>query len=248
MRTLNDDLGHPVTLPDAPTRIVSLVPSLTEAIEATKPGLLVGATDYCIEPADLDVTRVRGTKNPDHRAIAELAPDLVVANCEENRRPDVEKLREAGLPVWVTKIDTVDEAFTSMRRLLTEVLALPSPAWLDEAEQIWAPAPTLDIDAALPIWRNPWMVVGGDTFSSDLLARIGVRNIFADRPRYPKVTLDELAAAPLVLLPNEPYEFSPTDGPECFARSVLFDGRATAWYGPAMVWSRNYLEDRIATA
>ena len=53
--------------------MVSLVPSLTEAIVATRAHALVGATDWCTHPADLAVTRVRGTKNPDVRAIADRA-------------------------------------------------------------------------------------------------------------------------------------------------------------------------------
>jgi DNA-binding MarR family transcriptional regulator len=87
---LTDDLGHRVGLGRSPERIVSLVPSLTEALAVTVPDRLVGATDWCTHPADLDLPRVRGTKNPDRSAIAGLAPDLVIANKEENRRLDVD--------------------------------------------------------------------------------------------------------------------------------------------------------------
>ena len=119
-RQLTDDLGQPVDLPTGPVRrVVSLVPSLTEAIAATAPGLLVGATDWCTHPPDLRVTRVRGTKNPDRAAIDLLAPDLVVANKEENRELDVARLRDAGLSVWVTDIESVEAALDSMERLLT---------------------------------------------------------------------------------------------------------------------------------
>ena len=76
-RVLADDLGHRMVLPRRPQRLVSLVPSLTEALAATVPDRLVGATDWCTHPADLAVARVRGTKNPDRAAIAALAPDLV---------------------------------------------------------------------------------------------------------------------------------------------------------------------------
>ena len=61
-------------------RAVSLVPSLTEAVAETLPGLLVGATDWCTHPAGLDVIRVGGTKNPDVARIVSLRPDLVIAN------------------------------------------------------------------------------------------------------------------------------------------------------------------------
>ena len=59
---MDDDLGAPLTLTTPPARVVSLVPSLTEAVAAT--GLLVGVTDYCTHPADLSVARVGGTKWP----------------------------------------------------------------------------------------------------------------------------------------------------------------------------------------
>ena len=93
-----DDEGRRIPLPATIDRVVSLVPSLTEAVGVTEPGLLVGATDWCTHPDDLDehgVTRVRGTKNPDIEAIVALRPDIVLANAEENRAPDLDALRAA---------------------------------------------------------------------------------------------------------------------------------------------------------
>lgn len=111
-RRLVDDLGLPVDVPADVRRVVSLVPSLTESVaEAEREAgrrALVGATDWCTHPADLDVARIRGTKNPDVAAVVALRPDLVLANAEENRDPDLRALREAGLPVWVTDVRTVD--------------------------------------------------------------------------------------------------------------------------------------------
>src|SRR5256885_7101212 len=122
-----DDPGHPVELARPARRVVSLVPSLTEAVAVSAPGLLVGATDWCTHPAGLAVTRVRGTKNPERGAITTLAPDLVIANREENRELDVTRLRDAGLAVWVTVIESVPEALASMRRLLTRPPGLAVP-------------------------------------------------------------------------------------------------------------------------
>ena len=87
------------------------MPSLTEALAVTVPDRLVGATDWCTHPAGLDVARVRGTKNPDRAAIAALAPDLVIANQEENRAAGrAAAARRAGVPVWVTVIESLDQA------------------------------------------------------------------------------------------------------------------------------------------
>ncbi|MFI9327020.1 helical backbone metal receptor [Kitasatospora sp. NPDC052868] len=237
-----DDLGRSVPLGPAPVRrVVSLVPSLTEAVAATAPGLLVGATDWCSHPADLAVTRVGGTKNPDVPRIAALAPDLVIANAEENRLPDLDALRAAGLAVWVTDIRTLDQAFHSLHRLLTAACGLPRPAWLDAAEAAWRDARPLPLPlrAVVPIWRRPWMVLGGDTFAGDLLHRLGVPLLHAGHPeRYPAIALSELIAQgpELVVLPDEPYRFTAKDGPEAFPGipAALVSGRHLTWYGPSL--------------
>ena len=82
---LTDDLGAAVEVPAQPRRVVSLVPSLTEAVAISAPGMLAGATDYCVHPADLDVVRVGGSKYPSVEAVLAVGPDLVLANAEENR-------------------------------------------------------------------------------------------------------------------------------------------------------------------
>lgn len=248
-----DDLGAEVPLPGPPRRVVSLVPSLTEAIAATCPELLVAATEWCTHPGDLAVERVRGTKNPNVRRIADLSPDLVVCNQEENRRLDVDRLRAAGIPVWVTRIETVPEAFTAMTRLFELALGIDAPAWLREAEEIWAaPAPEPLRDTVIPVWRDPWMVVGRDTFTGDLARRLGLRLVHADRDeRYPTVSGPELTAGvELAVLPDEPYVFTETDGPEAFPgiRVALVSGRNLTWYGPSLVTARAELTAQLARA
>jgi ABC-type Fe3+-hydroxamate transport system substrate-binding protein len=252
--TLEDDRGHAVALEVAPSRVVSLVPSLTEALAETVPDRLVGATEWCTHPVDLDVARVRGTKNPDHAAIARLRPDLVVANQEENRRVDVERLRAAGIPVWVTVTESVDQALGALHRLLVDVLGADRPPWLDRATSEWGrPGDLAPARVAIPIWRDPWMVVGSPTFSGDLVDRLGLVPLFADDgDRYPKVTLTELTgrAPTLVLLPDEPYPFAVDNGPEAFPGipTALVSGRDLTWYGPSMATSRAALTSRISSA
>ena len=116
MVSLVDDTGLVVPLATQISRIVSLVPSLTEALALSCPEKLVAATDWCTHPAGLAVARVGGTKTPDLEAIAALGPDLVVANAEENRPPDLDVLRAQGIAVWVTDIRTVDQALVIYRQ------------------------------------------------------------------------------------------------------------------------------------
>ncbi|HST66289.1 MAG TPA: helical backbone metal receptor, partial [Mycobacteriales bacterium] len=248
-----DDLGTRVRLDAPPRRVVSLVPSLTESVAASVPGLLAGATDYCTHPAGLDVPRVGGSKYPDLDRVRALHPDLVLANAEENRPEDIEALRTAGIPVWVTAPATLAGAFTSLRRMLAACGLTATPAWLDEARRAWSStydgSPPVRT-AAVPIWRRPWMVLGAGTFAGDVLRQLGVANAFAGSPeRYPRVSAEEIRAsgADLVVLPDEPYAFSATDGPEEFAGLdvALVSGRHLTWYGPSLLEARDLLERQL---
>ncbi|PPS76409.1 MULTISPECIES: helical backbone metal receptor [Streptomyces] len=236
-------------------RVVSLVPSLTEAVVRSAPGTLAGATDWCTHPPDLDVVRVGGTKNPKTDRILSLAPDLVIANEEENRAPDLAALRAAGVGVLVTEIRDVPQAFRELARVLDACGVTSRPRWLDDAEQTWAalPEPGTRLTAVVPIWRRPWMVLGRDTFAGDVLARLGVDHVHATHPdRYPRVPLEELrAAAPdVVVLPDEPYRFTADDGPEAFPGlpCALVSGRHLTWYGPSLAEAPRVLERALRAA
>ncbi|HEV2639546.1 MAG TPA: helical backbone metal receptor [Actinocrinis sp.] len=260
-RVERDDLGEVVRVGGV-RRVVSLVPSLTEAVAASAPELLVGATDWCSHPADLEVQRIGGTKNPDTASIAALRPDLVLANEEENRAVDLEALRAAGVPVWVTVVRDLDGAFAALDRMLTVACGLPRPEWLDHAEAAWSqtqppalsePSTEPGARAVVPIWRRPWMVLGRDTFAGDLLRRLGVHHLYADHPeRYPAIPLTELLAAQpqLVVLPDEPYAFGAEDGPEAFpgVPAALVSGRHLTWYGPSLAEAAPLLARQLARA
>lgn len=235
-------------------RIVSLVPSLTEAIAATLPGRLVGATAYCTHPGRLDVSRIGGTKNPDVDLIISLAPDLVVANAEENRPHDLDRLAAAGLRVHVMYPKTVPEALDALADMLRACDAPADPDWLAAARAEWAePAPEMTARAAIPIWRRPWMVLGRATFAGDVLARCGVANVFdSAESHYPQVNVDQIidAAPELLVFPDEPYAFSDDDGPEVFngIPHACVSGRDLTWYGPSLVGARGRLTECVAAA
>lgn len=251
---MRDDLGHLVPLPHRPQRVVSLVPSLTEAIALSAPQILVGATEWCSHPTGLAVTRIRGPKNPDLAAIRQLNPDLVVVNHEENRRIDVERLRDSGVPVWVTRIDSVREALASMARLFHQGLGLDEVPWLDEATRVWTAGPRLDgLRVAVPVWRDPWIWVGAHSYADDLLATLGFTNVAAPlAERFPQLAPDEVVAQhpDLILLADEPYDFHAAGWLGEFADTptVLVQGRWLFWYGPAMIGARRSLEDSVASS
>ena len=265
MRQLTDARGAPVGLPDRVERVVSLVPSLTEWLVVAGVGeRLVGVTDWCVEPAEAleGLARVRGTKNPDLAAIRALEPDLVVANGEENRRIDVQRLEAGGLATFVTMPTTVAGAVTGLRDLAAAVGDLPGAAALD-ADLVAAVGHAYRnrvakrLRYACPVWRDPWMWLGRRTDAADLLGLAGGEPVLDDpATRYPKLEPAELAAREpeLVLLPSEPYAFTATDAEEVAAtfpgaRVELVDGRGLTWYGPripaALAGFRELLE-RVA--
>jgi ABC-type Fe3+-hydroxamate transport system substrate-binding protein len=248
VRHVVDARGASVSLPDRVGRVVSLVPSLTEWLVVAGVGeRLVGVTDWCEEPAGaLDgLTRVRGTKNPDLTVIRGLAPDLVVANAEENRKLDVQRLEAGGLAVFVTMPTTVAGAVAELRDLATAVGDLPAAATLD-ADLVAAVAgayrrrPPRPVRYAAAVWRDPWMWLGRRTYAADLLALAGGEPVLDDpATRYPRLDLGTVAGLDpeLVLLPSEPYAFATADADELAAtvggaRVELVDGRALTWYGP----------------
>ncbi len=239
-----DDTGTEVALPSSVRRVVSLVPSLSESVAATS-DLLVGVTDWC--PAGIEAERIGGTKNPRVEDVLALRPDLVLANAEENKPEHVEALRAAGVAVWVTYPRTVPDALVSLDRMIA-ACGLPRPGWLTSAERSWsAPFEGVRRTALIPIWRRPWMAVGSGTFTGDVLSRLGVDNVLADHPeRYPKVDLADLPPYDLVVLPDEPYAFSPGDGPECFdVPSRCVSGRHLTWYGPSLAEAREVLTAQL---
>ena len=249
-----------------PARIVSLVPSLTEALFDLGLGdRVVGVTRWCVHPAAgvSHLPKVGGTKDTDVAAVLALAPDLVIANREENTRRTVEQIRAAGIPVWVTYPRTVADGAALLRELAElgahrdalETVVEPVEQAVADAERT---RPQTEARVFCPIWRDPWMSVGADTYADALLNLCGGANVFAERRerRYPIVSLEDVvAAAPeVVLLPDEPYAFGPRDVAELrelpipaagTGRIHCIDGTWVSWYGarirPALAAIRRLL-------
>jgi ABC-type Fe3+-hydroxamate transport system substrate-binding protein len=237
----------------APERIVSLVPSLTEALFAFGVGTrVVGRTRYCLWPprAVGKVPVVGGTKKVDVPRLLQLEPDLVVAVREENRRENVERIQEAGVPVFVGAPESVEGALWLLRELARVVEAPRTDAVLGPIERVYGRLRE-GVERAnprrlfVPIWKNPYMSVGSDTYAHDVLETCGGENVCGGSTRYPIFTLEEVEAAQpeIVLLPDEPYPFSAEDLEDFYALDIpaaqedrihLVDGKLLTWYGPRM--------------
>ena len=244
----------------APERIVSLVPSLTEALFVFGAGeRVVGRTRYCLWPPRVvgRVTTVGGTKKVDVTRLLELEPDLVVAVKEENSRENVEKIQDAGVPVFVGAPESVEGALWLLRELARVVEAPRAETALGPAERVYRRSREGEGRAGarrvfVPIWKNPYMSVGSDTYAHDVLVTCGGENVCGGSTRYPVFELEEVEAAQpeIVLLPDEPYPFCAEDVKEFYALDIpaarsdrihLVDGKLLTWYGPRMASSLSQL-------
>jgi ABC-type Fe3+-hydroxamate transport system substrate-binding protein len=248
-----DCRGVEIRFAAVPRRIVSLVPSHTESLFAMGAGeRVVGVTEYCVhpEPALRGVPRVGGTKTPDLDAIAELRPELVIANREENRRIDVERLEAAGFAVWVSYARGVEEAIGEIETLgalcdADEAAGRLAARCRGALERARARAPRAAVRYLALIWKDPYMAVGPDTFAHHLLATCGGENPLprGAARRYPRIELGEIEALDpeVILLPTEPYRFreherEPFLELDCRAarsgRVHVVEGELLSWYGP----------------
>ncbi len=257
------------------------MPSLTESLFELGLGAgVVGVTDYCVHPSHAvsSLPRVGGTKNPRLEAILSLQPDLVLANQEENTPETVAGLRAAGVAVWVTFPESVEQMFQVLRQLVSlfqNNSALLRMETLERAVE-WAKASSSShppVRYFCPIWQGEteqgqkwWMTFNQKTYCHSLLAVLGGENVFAERERryplaadlsghstesigdrdtrYPRVTLEEIAAADprVILLPSEPFAFAELHRQELLGllpdveaikmkRVHLIDGSMITWHG-----------------
>ncbi len=248
-------MGREIEISDPPKRIVSVVPSQTELLHYL--GLedeVVGITKFCVHPESWfrTKTRIGGTKKLNIDKIRELQPDLIIANKEENLQPDIEILA-AEFPVWISDIQNIPQAL-QMIQAVGQLTRKETAANLlvDEIVTGFNNLPKADTAkrVAYFIWYNPWMSVGQDTFISHIIHIIGWQNVFADRTRYPEISIEELKAADpeLVLLSSEPYPFKEKHIEEIKAILPnadvrLVDGEMFSWYGNRLKEAISYLHN-----
>jgi len=206
-----DQMNRTIRLEKTPRRIVSLVPSQTELLyDLGCKDRVVGITKFCIHPDKWfrEKTRVGGTKQLNFDRIAELEPDLIIANKEENTKDDIERLA-LDYPVYISDISNVDDAL-KMIQAIGQIVNESNRAQVLSNQilndyQSW---PQLDGKVLYFIWANPFMVAGKNTFIGQVLSDLGLENAIDDpNARYPELTELELSQLDLeyVFLSSEPF-------------------------------------------
>ncbi len=226
-------------------KVVSLVPSATETLLAW--GITpVACTRFCEQP---NLVHVGGTKDPDIAAIVAIEPDVVIMDEEENNRPDAEALVACGLTVLALSVRSLAGMPRQLERLAEAVDfcgALPS-------------LPPVRATTGLPrtrvitlIWKRPWMAIGADTYGSTVLDYLGWSNALPAAPRYPELSLRQIAELQpdMVLLATEPYRFADRHVAEISAEMPnatvrLVDGQDLFWWGARTPLALARLEESL---
>jgi ABC-type Fe3+-hydroxamate transport system substrate-binding protein len=254
-RIFVDQMGRSVEVPFPPKQIISLVPSQTELLHYL--GLeneVVGITKFCIYPTEWFKSKIRvgGTKQLKINEILALKPDLVIGNKEENTKEDIEELEKNGISVWMSDINSFDEALEMIHQV--GVLCKKESQAADLVHQI-----TIGFEEILQIgkgrsvlyfiWDEPTYVVGKNTFIDSVLTKIGCINL-CSLNRYPEFTELRNPNPDLVFLSSEPFPYKEQHldkYQKLFpkAKVQLVDGEMCSWYGSRMLLAADYFKGFI---
>lgn len=195
--TVTDALGRRVTLAAPPRRIISVAPSVTEILFAL--GLdrrIVGVSDADDYPPEAVAGKPRvGGVVLDVERILRLRPDLVLG-AAGLQRGQLERLAAMGLPVVAVDARTLPEVYEQIA-VIARLTGTSGPAAAVVARlrareilvrEAVAGAPVRRV--YVEIWGEPLTTAGGDTFVSDLIARVGGVNVFADVRGWPQVSAE----------------------------------------------------------
>ena len=258
MRKIQDQIGNKLVLYKTPTKIISLVPSLTELlVDLVLDENIVGITKFCVHPLDIRKSKliVGGTKNINFKKITELQPDIIICNKEENTKEIVEKCKKIApthtsdiknikdtleLISMYGEIFSVEEKSKSIQKQLS-ILLTDFKVFLENKKTR---------KVVYIIWKKPWMVAANDTFINYMLALNKFDNIYKDLNRYPEINLEDLQKKKdleLVFLSSEPYPFKEKDLNKLqhkFANCnlQLVNGEYFSWYGTRLLKAFTYFK------
>lgn len=249
-----DQLNRTVQLKEAPSRIISLVPSQTELlIDLGLAHKLVGITKFCLHPKDTvkSIAKIGGTKNFNLEKIRSLKPDLIIANKEENEEIKLKELM-SEFPVWISDVKNLDQAIDMIKEIgaITEETEKANILSLSISEKFlqFESVKKIKKSVLYLIWKSPFMSVNKDTFIHDMIKKCGWQNVCSHSVnRYPSLNEEEIVnlRPDIVLLSSEPFPFKEkhiADIKKVFPKSTItiVNGEAFSWYGSKLLTSTDY--------
>ena len=253
-RIFVDQLNRDVLINNAPKRIISLVPSLTEFLHYL--GFeeeVIGITKFCIHPTIWfeKKERIGGTKRLNIDRIKALEPDLIIGNKEENTKDDISAL-ECFAPIWMSDVNSFDDAIEMIKQLGV-VLSKERACNTLITDLGFAYSAIRDLGKHLSvlyfIWDKPSYVAGQLTFIGSIIETLGFKNN-AHLERYPEVQDLGNCEPNYVFLSSEPFPFEEKHKEKYqsrFPRSkiILVDGEMFSWYGSRMLPAADYFKNKL---
>jgi iron complex transport system substrate-binding protein len=198
---VTDDAQRSVQLLHPATRVVSLLPSVTDLIVAMgRAHVLIARTDYDEDPRLAKLPSVGGGLTPSVEWLAAQKPDLVVSWPDQGTRSIVTHIVSVGVPVYAASTETIEDALRTLRNvgvLLHATSAADSlersiTAALDSTRQSVAGMRRVRVAYVLSI--DPTFIAGPGTFIDELIRVAGGENVFGDlKQSWPQVSLEEFA-------------------------------------------------------
>ena len=198
-RTVIDETGHQVLVPDHPHRIICLTPSVTDA--AFSIGLaddIIAVSDYSRYPQAATRKPTVGTSlTPSIERIVALHPDLILSMESLSARDTTEQLRRLHLAVFLVDthglagilhtVESIGAATNHQAQAQHEVAELTARIAGVRAASAGRPAVTI----FLPIWFDPLITIGRGAFMTELISAAGGRSVTADlAEEWPQISLE----------------------------------------------------------
>lgn len=201
---LKDDTGATLRLQAPARRIVSLAPHITENLFAAGAGgQVVGTVGYSDYPeAAKKIARVGGYSRLDLEAVAALRPDLIIAWESGNAPGHVAKLRNLGIPVFISQPNRIEDVAEQLEKFgqlagtgaVANGAAARFRARLAEIRKQYSGQPR--VPTFYQIWKQPLMSVGRQQIISDVISLCGGSNVFGQVEQMaPKVSEEAVLAA-----------------------------------------------------
>lgn len=253
--TFTDQIGNKITLPSAPKRIISLVPSQSEFLwDIGLRNELIGISKFCVHPAEMHkaLERIGGTKSLNLERIKQLHPDLIIGNKEENEKGQI-KMLQKEFNVWMSDIYNFEDAFVMMRELGAILGREKLAANIIESAKV-SLARIKNMfkgkSVAYFIWNQPYLFSANNTFIDYVLNYLGFRNVLGHYKRYPEITIGELKSIKpeFCFLSSEPFPFKEQHATELKkllpdSKIVLVDGEMFSWYGSRLLKLEGYVSE-----
>jgi iron complex transport system substrate-binding protein len=202
-RTVKDELGRTVEIPDHPHRVVCLIPSVADIVYSLGAGAdVVAISDFTKYPKEaLQKPSIGLPLNPSIETIVALHPDLVLGSDDLNTLEFAGHLQRLGIPVFMVDPHGIEGIYASIlslgkalnRETDANTLVARLRTRVDAVKARVADKPKVRVFMA--IWYDPVMTIGKRAFISEMIEAAGGLSVTDDiAQEWPQVSLETIVS------------------------------------------------------